>query len=95
MSKHTPGEWIALHRKAGQIVGKHFEITTLNKSGAAELVIAIVPIEDEANAALISAAPDLLAALETLERLAGSGCMEDDPARRAARSAIAKATGAA
>ena len=46
----------------------------------------------DANRALIAAAPDLLAALERLERLSGSAMMTDDPARESARSAIAKAT---
>jgi hypothetical protein len=49
--------------------------------------------EARANARLIAAAPDLLAALERLERLSGSAMMTDDPAREWARSAIAKAKG--
>lgn len=50
--------------------------------------------ERQANADLIEAAPDLLAALQTLMK----GSVERDPnlwheAKRAARAAIAKATG--
>ena len=45
------------------------------------------------NAHLIAAAPDLLEALERLERLSGSAMMTDDPAREWARAAIAKAKG--
>lgn len=47
----------------------------------------------EANARLIAAAPELLKALETLERLAGLPSMQDDPARVKARAVIAKARG--
>ena len=46
-----------------------------------------------ANARLIAAAPDLLEALENLERTAGLPAMENDPSRVAARAAIAKAKG--
>jgi len=44
-------------------------------------------------ARLIAAAPDLLKALENLEHTAGLPVMSDDPARVAARAAIAKAKG--
>jgi len=40
---------------------------------------------------MIAAAPELYAALETLERLSGSAMMHDDPARVAARAALLKA----
>jgi hypothetical protein len=49
--------------------------------------------EAEANAHLIAAAPELLEALETMERLAGTPMMEDDPARVAAQKALRKARG--
>ena len=47
----------------------------------------------DADARLIAAAPELLKALETLERLAGLPSMQDDPARVKARAVIAKARG--
>ena len=49
----------------------------------------------EANARLISAAPELLEALIDLERTSGHGFMHDDPCRVKARAIIAKATGVA
>ena len=49
--------------------------------------------EDKANATLIAAAPDMYEALETIERVAGIGMMEDDPARVKARDALRKARG--
>ena len=49
--------------------------------------------EIEANANLIAAAPDMYEALETIERVAGIGMMEDDPAKVKARDALRKARG--
>ena len=43
--------------------------------------------------ALMLAAPDMYEALETIERVAGIGMMEDDPARVKARDALRKARG--
>ena len=51
------------------------------------------PYPQQANANLIAAAPDLYEALETIERVAGIGMMEDDPARVKARDALRKARG--
>ena len=48
---------------------------------------------DDDDARLIAAAPELLEALENLERTAGLPAMSDDPVRVAARAAIAKARG--
>ena len=45
------------------------------------------------NAYLLAAAPDMYEALETIERVAGIGMMEDDPARVKARDAVRKARG--
>lgn len=48
-----------------------------------------------ADARLITSAPDLLTALINLERTARIAALNDDPARMAARFAIASATGSA
>ena len=54
----------------------------------------ILGIENiEANINLIASAPDMYEALETIERVAGIGMMEDDPARVKARDALRKARG--
>ena len=50
-------------------------------------------IEAKANACLMAAAPELLEALENLERTSGLPAIVDDPSRVAARAAIAKAKG--
>ena len=53
------------------------------------------PTERDANARLIAAAPDLLAALETLTDACCQWDNQDDPALEASRAAIAKAKGGA
>lgn len=78
-TKHTPGPWY-YHRQSTPNL--YAEDGT--QSGGANFVD---------DGLLIAAAPDLLAALERLERLSGSAMMTDDPAREWARSAIAKAKG--
>lgn len=97
MKKHTPGPWkIDWTDKHG---GKESRIySASNRSDLCE-PIAIIPHDDivengvpeiKANAALITAAPDLLKALQGVLRIADRKTDEFD----AARDAIAKATGA-
>lgn len=101
MSKHTPGPW----RFAN---GDKFDDDFLEPPEYQYLVLAAIETPDaiasfwdsewgdeaKANACLIAAAPDLLAALKDLERVSGLPLMYNDLARIAARAAIAKATGA-
>ena len=91
MSKHTPGPWIW---------GKDYD--GLYGAGPDNDVLTFARYEGmwlaygshrEADARLIAAAPELLAALIALERTAGIPAMNDDPVRVKARAAIAKATG--
>jgi hypothetical protein len=96
MSKHTPGPW--------KTVARNYPIAdTGDYDGCWEVLTGdpkkpIVQIwgdsdEDEANARLIAAAPDLL---EALRRLLDSGDVRDAAekgALAAARAAIAKAEG--
>lgn len=98
MSAHTPGPWeIGYLDKHGQrlVRGQHIEICTCWHHSALEK-------EMEANASLIAAAPDLLAALEdsldSLEYVAkvdpvfsGWGVRQQRIA--AAKAAVAKAKG--
>jgi len=96
---HTPGDWIAC---PGNKDGKrHIRIETRGEENGLEPVATLTGPDREANAALIAAAPDLLAALEALfEHCAmvhkhwGDGCNRDQAAaaEKAARAAIAKAT---
>jgi hypothetical protein len=94
-TKHTPGPWGALGRN------RHEQKTIPLRSIHCERLgysIAFVSYdrdgETEANARLISAAPDLLAAcIAMLDERSGAAQLSD--ASQAARAAIAKATGAA
>jgi len=103
MSKHTPGPWKMVRvgetlTIKGAVPGYFAEIR-----GACE---AAHGATGEANAHLIAAAPDLLAALQEYARLTspeyGEGCKRGEhlypdvdlaAARKAALAAIAKATG--
>jgi len=101
MAGHTPGPWsVAYHDGNDQAVvsGQHTEIATCWHHCVVEL-----ETQMQANARLISAAPDMLEALEAavadLEqtlRWRGEGweCSEDKLLGKA-RAAIAKARGAA
>lgn len=87
MSKHTPGPWETNRFHA--ILGGT-EIQYVNGSGRPQVALACVVEEgsQEANARLISAAPELLEALRGVLRVADRATDEFD----AARAAIAKAT---
>lgn len=100
-AKHTPGPWT----KTG--AGKYFSVSTIPKEQALGIVktydrnvVCVINECDEkemkANAALISAAPDLLEALQSMEMAMIGYTHQNDITRNAlskARAAIAKATG--
>ena len=93
--KHTPGPWTMHPRfddgaevRAIAPVAWCGVATTVGSSGSQSIDAA----EARANARLIAAAPDLLDALDRLERLSWSAMAPDDPVRVTARDAIAKAT---
>lgn len=90
-AQHTPGPWGVIIGDAGPIVFSG------NKGGmVAQLVKQISSAERLANAILIAAAPDLLAALkEADEDFAREGFDKDGPYRAHIIAAIAKATGGA
>ena len=77
---HTPGPW------------EFDPIDRVVVKGGSEIAY-MARSANGADVRLIAAAPELLTALETLERLAGLPSMQDDPARVKARAAIAKARG--
>ena len=99
MSKHTPGPW--------KTVARNYPIAdTGDYDGCWEVLTGdpkkpIVQIwgdsdEDEANARLIAAAPDLLEALKDTLQLLEVYCGDfEEGTRKQARAAIAKAEGAA
>ena len=77
MNKHTPGPWFAVADKGQTII-------RTSRSSAAFSPLAIVKgdkrdtlKDQEANARLIAAAPDLLEALEALADSAPSACCVD------------------
>lgn len=102
MSAHTAGPW---HMGAGNGAGGVFPEygrTRLENGGTALYPIAQVnrgwnDAEDDANARLIAAAPDLLAALQALVGEADLGELDHDDDTRElldnARAAIERATG--
>jgi len=91
MSKieHTPGPWYHSDPRTGRIC-----------IASKQMQIAVIPYLDdeaEANAALITAAPDLLQALNALlnvdcASMAGMFCKDREKVQHQARNAIAKAT---
>ena len=96
---HTPGPW---HTKREGFSTVYVEASLGN--GWVQEVAACGPTaagqdQQEANARLIAAAPDLLEALESVTRTSGRMPITSDPyfaaAMRRAAAVIAKATGAA
>ena len=79
MSKHTPGPWFV---EENEMMGR--DIVSGDK-----LAIVCTQVYSPVDAAIIAAAPDLLAALQSM--LEGNHNQQD--VREAARAAIAKATG--
>lgn len=102
MSAHTPGPWAVLSTFIGSdatacLVGKVSDETGMDALSD-EYAVCVVPLandESRPNARLIAAAPDLLAALRgLLEKTVSYQDASGQAAVMAARSAIAKATGA-
>lgn len=98
MAKHTPGPWVYCTRLSGSENHKGYYI----KSKKFVLAFEVIPVdsdgkEGKANARLIAAAPDMLAALERIEEAAGS--VESDETlstawiRNVCLEAIRQATG--
>ena len=99
MSKHTPGPWILTE---GNRFDKEMVITTQYRLDASIGCICemdvyftgLIGIEQEANARLIAAAPELLEALQNMLGLTeASDYMGAREIEQQARAAIAKATG--
>jgi hypothetical protein len=89
--KHTPGPWKVYTAKNG---GKIIGIGDAEGGGVTDPNFALwrAGKEQQANARLIAAAPDLLAALEGMMALLDAGSLYE-PQAYAARAAIAKARG--
>ena len=102
-AQHTPGPWVVdgedVIERTGFLGGVY--IAQNGNGRVAEAFCNCLVVEDEecrANARLIAAAPELLAALEDAESIFGPEEGEEHKAphwAKRARAAIAKATGAA
>ena len=88
-AKHTPGPW-EISRDA--VPAGHVQVTVYAETGGRGTRVATV-FDREANAALIAAAPDLLAAVEGLCQMSDENTFpgESDNRWKAARAAISKA----
>lgn len=95
---HTPGPWVT---NQGSVIAKNalkvYSIEICDPSAGVNGIGKLLPIDErEANAALIAAAPDLLAALEWAEAMILQHCKNEDgqtPDVEPIRAAIAKARG--
>lgn len=103
MSKHTPGPW-AYELEYGQNITELPRITTVAR--CANYVIGLPSDypggnyrdgdpsgDEEADARLIAAAPDLLEALELADHMLSGSNMDAKAVKNKVRSAIAKARG--
>ena len=94
-TKHTPGPWHALPARTGFYVQSENDIIV----DTADQNARYGTIDNEANANLIAAAPELLVALEAVEIAATMGfasaeiLRHDSAIRKGIRAAIAKAKG--
>jgi hypothetical protein len=84
MSKHTPGPWrvVDVPGEASHVIGAN-NFTVVRGGYVSDM--------DTANARLIAAAPDLLAALQLIANFSNQDV--SDMVREIARAAIAKAEG--
>lgn len=93
MSKHTPRSWTSMPATAGfrEPDEGDFQIVAVN--GICVGIVWDNREEGEANARLIAAAPDLLAACEATLRYISSHQVYDKDAESLLREAVEKATG--
>lgn len=87
-TQHTPGPWSIEHET--DVTGSESspEIGCVGKVDIAHVYLRTVPGKSEANARLIAAAPDLLAALKRIADLENIHFLDD--AQAVSRAAIAK-----
>jgi hypothetical protein len=100
MGKHTPGKWKAVYEI--DVANEGWIVKSDARPYVASVLWGAIASETEANARLIAAAPDLLAAISEIIEYAEQYldlCDGDHPACEAsiemARNAIRKATGEA
>lgn len=95
MTQHTPGPWVVVHQ-FNVAAGRRMIASTATISGNIQTGDALVA-ENEANACLIAAAPDLLAVARQVVENSAATCdrmwVSDAELADMARLAIAKAEG--
>lgn len=97
-AKHTPGPWLR-DRESGfdcdvrAANGRKIASVNVQNQPKSKEGWALRKKENEANARLIAAAPELLEALQEIADCGAEAWGEDRPCVRIARDAIAKATG--
>ena len=90
-ARHTPGPWrVSAHDDNGDIVVRDYNMGAIVANCSEEFYGDITPKEQSANARLIAAAPDMLAALEAA-RLWAVEYYGPLPWLESAEAAIAKA----
>lgn len=91
MSKHTPGPWTVRVCSDTRCVWPQ-----VDGPNDEEIIVSHAMMScriEDANARLIAAAPELLAALQEMLSRFGGATDKETPAEKQARAAIAKATG--
>jgi len=91
MTKHTPGPW----RLNGTLITAQDDMAVKVASVHGGAIGAVPALEQEANARLIAAAPELLETASTIADMLVADGGEATTRLRALRVAIAKATGTA
>lgn len=94
MGQHTPGPWSLPHITSLQM-GQEIYSESRGRVALAEYLGTTTNDEQVANACLIAAAPDLLAALDNMLATVEEGGADWQAATRQARAVIAKAKGGA
>ncbi|WP_288254055.1 hypothetical protein [uncultured Hydrogenophaga sp.] len=97
-AQHTPGPWFVSKKNPLRVIESGPRALTLASAGTTGRGVTLdgAQCEAEANARLIAAAPELLAALQEMLAVYGNDGHFHPPAREAMRlasAAIAKATG--
>ncbi len=98
MSKATPGPWVAQGKEGFEIMGPEFVIARVQCGFVARVEVREALETAQADARLIAAAPELLAALTELYQLGQQESIGDgelEAAQLAARKAMLKARGGA
>ena len=92
---HTPGPWSVTENLFGNTVSYevYSNVETKSGKGGYTRICQVTPRDQKSNARLISAAPEILEALETMVEMVEMDRFLQDYAMEIAREAIKKARG--